>query len=503
MPGSKKKSRTGPATTKIPASPTGTKSGSRKKNSHQPESVPSTPSAVEKPWGGRFDRTTDGLLEAFSASVHFDYKLYPYDIAGSQAHARMLGRQGLVTPEEAAAMVAGLADIKADIDAGRFVWDPKLEDVHMNIERALSRRIGPAGDKLHTARSRNDQVALDTRLYVRQAITRIQAGIRALRLALVEQAEHHLDVIMPGYTHLQRAQPVLLAHHLLAYFEMLGRDDSRLDDLWKRIDVLPLGSAALAGTGLPIDPQAVAEELGFSRVSPNSLDAVADRDYVLELLFAGSLVMIHLSRLCEDVILWASSEFGFVELPDEMSTGSSIMPQKKNPDPAELVRGKSGRVIGHLMSLLVVLKGLPMSYNRDLQEDKEPLFDTVETLTQSLAIMSRLVEGLQFRAGRMRAAADDPYITATDLADHLVKRGIPFRQAHALVGRTVRDCLNQGRRLAELSLEELQNLCPGVGPEVLTDITLEASVNARLSPGGTAPDRVKAAIKKAREELPS
>ncbi len=454
-----------------------------------------------KPWGGRFSQPTDELMEAFSASVQFDYRLYPYDIAGSVAHAKMLGRQGLVSPEESEAIVKGLLEIKADIDAGRFRWDPKLEDVHMNIERALSERIGPAGEKLHTARSRNDQVALDTRLYVRDALPMVVQGLRGLRLALARKGWENKDAAMPGYTHLQRAQPVLAAHHLLAYQEMFKRDGERLADLVKRVDIMPLGSAALAGTGLPIDMEFVARELGFSRIVANSMDGVADRDYILEFLAAASIIMMHLSRLSEDLILWASSEFAFADLPDELCTGSSIMPQKKNPDVPELVRGKTGRVYGHLMGLLTVMKGLPLAYNRDLQEDKEPLFDTVETLARVLPLMARLVERMKLDTGRLRSAADDPFVTATDLADHLVKQGVPFRQAHALVGRTVRHCLDRGLALADLSEDELFELCPGAAPGVKKELTLDASVNARTSIGGTAPANVEAALKKVLAEL--
>ncbi|MDY6852505.1 MAG: argininosuccinate lyase [Thermodesulfobacteriota bacterium] len=457
--------------------------------------------AEAKPWGGRFAQPTDDLLETFSASVHFDYKLYPYDIAGSVAHAGMLGRQGLITTKEAEAIVQGLEEIKADIEAGRFKWDPGLEDVHMNIERALADRIGPAGEKLHTARSRNDQVALDTRLYVKDALDLFGGEIKELRLALVKQAQANQDLVMPGYTHLQRAQPVLPAHHLLAYQEMLARDGQRLTDLYKRVDIMPLGGAALAGTGLPIDMKFVAESLGFSKITANSMDGVSDRDYLVEFLASASILMMHLSRLSEDLILWSTSEFGFVELPDEFCTGSSIMPQKKNPDALELIRGKTGRIFGNLMGMLTVMKGLPLAYNRDLQEDKEPLFDTVETMAQALPLMARLVSRLKFKAERMRAAADDPFLTATDLADHLVKQGVPFRQAHAMVGRTVRYCLDRGLALSDLSEDELIRLCPGARAGVKKELTVEASLDARVSLGGTAPRRVKAALKKALREL--
>jgi len=454
-----------------------------------------------KPWEGRFQKSMDDLLEAFSESVHFDWKLYAHDIAGSMAHARMLGRQGLVSPEEAEQMTAGLEEIQAEIEAGTFVWDPSLEDVHMNIERALAQKIGPAGEKLHTARSRNDQVALDTRMYVRDAAIALWAALVELREALVERAAEHQDAILPGYTHLQRAQPVLLAHHLLAYNEMFKRDGERLQDLYPRVNVLPLGSAALAGTGLPIDMEFVARELGFDRVTANSMDGVSDRDYILEFLSAAALMMMHLSRLSEDFILWATAEFGFIDLPDELSTGSSIMPQKKNPDVTELVRGKTGRVYGHLMGLLTVMKGLPMTYNRDLQEDKEALFDTVETLGQILPLMARFIRRLTFRPDRMRVAANDPFVTATDLADHLVKQGVPFRQAHGLVGRLVRRCLDRGMGLADLDEAEIIELCPGAKPGVKQELTLEASVGARVSLGGTSPLRVKEALAAAQAEL--
>ena len=452
-------------------------------------------------WGGRFAKGTDELLEEFSASVHFDQKLYPYDIEGSIAHAHMLGRQGLVEPEEALAMVKGLESIREDIEAGRFEWDRKLEDVHMNIERALAERIGPAGEKLHTARSRNDQVALDSRLYVRAAVDHLGDGIKKLRQALVEKAEQNQDLPMPGYTHLQRAQPVLVAHHLLAYQEMLARDGQRLRDLRKRVDVMPLGAAALAGTGLPINMKVTAKQLGFSQITANSMDAVADRDFIIEFLSAASITMMHLSRMSEDLILWATSEFNFVDLPDELCTGSSIMPQKKNPDVPELIRGKTGRVYGNLMCLLTVMKGLPLAYNRDLQEDKEPLFDTVETLDQVLPLMARLISRMQFKAERMRDAADDPFVTATDLADHLVRKGVPFRTAHAQVGRTVRYCLENNLRLDQLSVDELIGFCPNADPSILRELTLANAVDMRVSEGGTSFKRVRSAIKAAKKDL--
>ncbi|MBW2623515.1 MAG: argininosuccinate lyase [Deltaproteobacteria bacterium] len=455
----------------------------------------------QKPWGGRFTKAMDDLLEIFSASIHFDHKLYAQDIAGSQAHARMLGRQGLVSEDEAALMVKGLEEIKQEIEAGEFTWDPQLEDVHMNIEKALTGKIGPAGEKLHTARSRNDQIALDTRLYLKEMIHLLAEHIMDLRRAIVDQAAAHQDLIMPGYTHTQRAQPVLLAHHLLAYYEMLKRDGQRLADMYPRVDVMPLGSAALAGTGLPIDPEFVAEELGFNQITANSMDGVSDRDYIIEFLAAASILMMHLSRLSEDLILWSTSEFGFVELPDDLTTGSSIMPQKKNPDTCELIRGKTGRIYGNLINLLTVMKGMPLAYNRDFQEDKEPLFDTVETLALALPLMTRLISNLDFNAGRMLEAADDPVVTATDLADYLVKQGVPFRLAHEQVGSLVRHCVDNNIGLADVEESEMARFCPDIKPGVKDVLTISASVEARVSPGGTAPSRVRAALKHALDEL--
>ena len=443
----------------------------------------------------------DDLLEIFGASVHFDYKLYAQDIAGSQAHAKMLGRQGLVSQDEAALMVKGLEEIKQEIEAGEFVWDQRLEDVHMNIEKALTEKIGSVGEKLHTARSRNDQIALDTRLYLKEVIQVLAEHILDLRRAIVDQAETHLDLIMPGYTHLQRAQPVLLAHHLLAYNEMFKRDGQRLADMYPRVDVMPLGSAALAGTGLPIDPEFVAEELGFNQITANSMDGVSDRDYLIEFLAASSILIMHLSRLSEDLILWSTSEFGFVELPDDLTTGSSIMPQKKNPDICELIRGKTGRIYGNLMGLLTVMKGMPLTYNRDFQEDKEPLFDTVETLNSALPLMARLVSNLDFKAEKMLDAADDPVVTATDLADYLVKQGVPFRLAHEQVGSLVKHCLDNNMSLLDIDESEMARFCPDIKPGVQDVLTVSASVEARVSPGGTAPSRVQAAIKLALDEL--
>ena len=455
----------------------------------------------QKPWGGRFSKSTDELLERMSVSVHFDCRLAPYDLAGSRAHARMLGEAGLVTKTESRRLTKGLDELQQQVEAGKFSWNPKLEDVHMNLEKALIELIGPAGEKLHTARSRNDQVALDTRLYLRDVTRRLGAALREARAALADKAEAAGDAPMPGYTHLQRAQPVLVAHHLMAYYQMLSRDQDRLGDLSRRLDYMPLGSGALSGTGLPIRPKMVAEELGFSRLSENSLDAVASRDHLLEFLSFGAICMTHLSRLAEDLILWCSQEFAFAELPDELSTGSSMMPQKKNPDGAELMRGKSGRVIGNLMALLTVVKGLPMSYNRDLQEDKEPLFDTADTLELVLPVAASMISGLKFNFERLRQAADDPYAPATDLADHLVRRGVPFREAHHQSGAAVAYALKKRKALTDLNLDELQKFCPKATAEAFGDMSLNRMLAARSTYGGTSPKSVTRQIKAARRAL--
>lgn len=457
--------------------------------------------ANQKPWGGRFAKGTDALLERLSVSVHFDSRLAPYDLAGSVAHARMLGEAGLVTKSESRRMINGLEKLKKRVEAGKFPWNHKLEDVHMNLEKALIELIGPAGEKLHTARSRNDQVALDTRLYLRDVVRRLGSYLLEVRTALVDKAEAAGDAPMPGYTHLQRAQPVLVAHHLMAYCQMLSRDQERLADLDKRLDYMPLGSGALSGTGLPIKPELVAKELGFSRLAENSLDAVASRDHLLEFLSFGAMTMAHLSRLAEDIILWCSQEFAFAELPDELSTGSSMMPQKKNPDGAELMRGKSGRVIGNLMALFTVVKGLPMSYNRDLQEDKEPLFDTADTLEMILPVAAAMISGLKFNFERLRQAADDPYSPATDLADHLVRRGVPFREAHHQAGSAVAYALKKKKALVELSLDELKKFCPKATAEVFSDMKLDKMLAARTTHGGTSPESVARQVLAARATL--
>ena len=457
--------------------------------------------APRKMWGGRFSQGTAASVEAFTASYHFDARLYRHDIAGSRAHARMLARQGLISQEECGEILSGLDQIEGDISRGEFVFRPELEDIHMNIEKTLSERIGAAGEKLHTARSRNDQVALDLRLYLREECGRIMELLTALQGALVKQAGRYRGTLMPGYTHLQRAQPVLVAHHLLAYYEMFGRDKARLADCLKRINVMPLGAAALAGTGLPIDREFVAAQLDFFAITANSMDTVADRDFAVEFAAAAALIQVHLSRLAEELVLWTSEEFAFVTLPDAFCTGSSIMPQKKNPDVAELIRGKSGRVVGNLMALLTLIKGLPLTYNRDLQEDKEPIFDSVDTVSASLALAAELLAGMSFNQERLAAALDRGCMTATDLADYLVKKNVPFRQAHSIVGRAVAYALEQGRDVAELTLSELKRFAEVIDEDIFAVLSVAGSVASRLSPGGTAHKRVDEAIAAACREL--
>ena len=453
-----------------------------------------------KLWGGRFTKDTDRRVEAFTASLSFDRRLYRYDIAGSIAHCRMLARQGIIAVDEAERIVQGLREIEEEIARGDFVFREEQEDIHMAIESRLREKLGDVAGKLHTARSRNDQVALDLRLFTKDAIGETKRLLRALQRVLVNKAKAHLDVILPGYTHLQRAQPVLLAHHLLAYFEMFQRDFERFEDCLRRTDVLPLGSGALAGVTYPIDREFVARELGFRRLSRNSLDAVSDRDFVIEYLAAAALTMAHLSRLAEEIVLWSSAEFGFVELDDAFATGSSIMPQKKNPDVAELTRAKTGRVYGHLLGMLTVLKALPLAYNRDLQEDKEALFDTVDTLHGCLDVMAGLLATLRVRARRMRVAAGEGYTLATDLADYLARKGLPFREAHAAVGALVRYAIDQGKDLSQLSLEEYRRFSPLFDQEALA-LSVEGSVEARNVPGGTAPAQVSQALAEAERLL--
>jgi len=454
-----------------------------------------------KPWAGRFTEATNALVEEFTASIPYDWQLYPYDIAGSIAHAAMLAKTGIITKKEAGQITRGLQDVLAEIVEGTFDFSIELEDIHMNIETRLIEKVGPVGGKLHTARSRNDQVALDIRMYLRDVITETHDLLAKLQGVLVVLADRYQSVVLPGYTHLQRAQPVLLGHHLLAYYEMFSRDRGRLEDCFRRVNVMPLGAGALAGTVLPIDRQFVARELGFESVCENSMDAVSDRDFAIEFLAACAQIMMHLSRLSEELVLWSSAEFGFITISDGFTTGSSIMPQKKNPDVAELTRGKTGRVYGNLTALLTLMKGLPLAYNRDMQEDKEPLFDSADTVTRSLAVYIEMLKGITVHKEAMRKAAEDGFITATDLADYLVKKGMPFRQAHEVVGRAVLRCLELQSGLAELPLTEYKKLSPLIRDDVYAALSVEASVNRRTSQGGTAPTNLKkrlAVLKKQR-----
>jgi argininosuccinate lyase len=447
-----------------------------------------------KPWGGRFSEPTDREVEAFTASIHYDRRLYRCDIEGSVAHARMLAKQGIITQGEAKAIRTGLAGILTDIEAGNFPFHPDDEDIHMAVEKALIERIGETGGKLHTGRSRNDQIALDIRLYLRVEIGRVLALLNALKAGFVELAKKEMGVILPGYTHMQKAQPVLLSHYLLAFREMLDRDEARLRDCLKRVNVMPLGAAALAGTGLPIDRRYVAKLLKFPAVTENSIDTVADRDFVAEFIFAASLLMMHMSRFCEDLVLWSSDEFGYVQIADAFTTGSSIMPQKKNPDVAELIRGKTGRVYGNLIALLTILKGLPMTYNRDLQEDKEPLFDTVDTVEACLGILTAMIGRLTYNRERMEAGAGGGFATATDVAEYLVMKGVPFREAHGIVGRIVSFCVRNGKELTGLTLREYQKYYKGFEKDVFKCLTARQSVNARKGLGGTAEETVRKRI---------
>ena len=458
-------------------------------------------SVDSNPWSGRFTESMDALVEAFTESVSFDQRLAPHDIAGSIAHATMLGHVGVLSAEERDAIVEGLRAIGADIEAGRFHWSTQLEDVHMNIETALIDRIGQAGKKLHTGRSRNDQVATDVRLLLREEIDVLVRMLTALRGVIVDLAEREADTVMPGFTHMQTAQPVTFGHHMMAWFEMLGRDAERLGEVRRRVNRSPLGAAALAGTSYPIDRLMAAELLGFETACENSMDAVSDRDFCIEFIAAAALLMVHLSRMSEELILWMSAQFDFIDLGDAYCTGSSIMPQKKNPDVAELVRGKSARVIGHLNSLLVLMKGQPLSFNRDNQEDKEPLFDSIDTVKSSLAVFAGMLPTLTVKRDTMRDAARRGYSTATDLADYLVRKGTPFRDAHEVVGRAVRLCIDSSRDLAELSLDELQDFSSVIEADVFDVLSVEGSVAARDHIGGTAPAQVRKAIKRARKRM--
>ena len=454
-----------------------------------------------KLWGGRFGEATAGSVEAFSASIHYDSRLYKYDIAGSKAHATMLKERGILSEEDLKLIIKGLSDIEAEIERGEFEFKRELEDVHMNIEKALVDKVGPAGAKLHSARSRNDQIALDLRMYLRDQCDYFVDLLTEAQKSCVKLARKYLGKVMPGYTHVQRAQPVLVSHHMLAYYEMFGRDRERIVDCRKRINLSPLGCAALAGSGLPIHRESVAEALGFDGVTANSMDTSADRDFAIEFVHCLALIQTHLSRISEELVFWSSQEFDFVNIADKFCTGSSIMPQKKNPDIPELIRGKSGRVVGSLMSLFTLMKGLPLTYNRDMQEDKEPVFDAIDTVSASLAIMAELLENLEFNTKRMQEATETGYMTATDLADYLVMKDVPFRDAHGIVGRAVAFCIDKGCELADLKLEELQQFSPVIGDDVYDVLTVEGSVNSRISTGGTGRERVEEAVAKAEKQL--
>ncbi|MFH0809062.1 MAG: argininosuccinate lyase [Pseudomonadota bacterium] len=454
-----------------------------------------------KPWAGRFNERTSALVEKFTASVSFDARLLPYDVKVGMAYANMLARQEIISKPDAENLVAGLEVLAKEFEDGTLELSEELEDVHMNVEALLTSRLGEVGERLHTGRSRNDLVATDLRLYVRDEIVALRGLVRDMQLALVRLAKANSRVIMPGYTHLQRAQPVLFAHHLMAYYEMLRRDDGRFSDCDWRIDEMPLGSAALAGPAYPVDRQFLADELGFGHLSRNSIDAVSDRDFVLECVSGCSILMMHLSRLCEELVLWSSQEFSFIELPDAFCTGSSIMPQKKNPDVPELIRGKSGRVFGALIALLTMMKGLPLAYNRDLQEDKEVLFDALDTTKACLRVLVALVPDIHVRSERMLEALEEGFLTATDLADYLVSKGVPFRQAHHQVGAAVGWCIEEGKRLSDLSLPEMKKFCPEAAADAFERLTPENSIKSRAVFGSTNRRQVLAAIRRAEREL--
>ena len=459
-------------------------------------------SNTSRTWGGRFREPTARDAQAFTASIGFDIRLYPYDVSTSIAHAKMLAARGILSASDRDQIVAALQEIRTELDAGTFVPSVSDEDIHMAIERRLVEKTGAVGAKLHAARSRNDQVVTDVRMFLKDAISSVRDGIAVLQSALIDTADAHVDAIMPGYTHLQRAQPVLLGHHLLAYHDMLARDDERMRDALARTDVLPLGSGAIAGTTLPIDPELVANELGFSRTSRNSMDAISDRDFVAEFLAAAAILFAHLSRLASDITLWATSEFGFVTLADAYSTGSSMMPQKKNPDIAELVRGKSGRVFGNLVAVLTTMKGLPLAYNSDLQEDKEPLFDTVDAAIGSLNTLAAMFRSLTFNTERMAEAASDGFLLATDLAEMLVAAGVPFREAHEIVGRIVGDCLVRGIAPDDLDEVELRGYSTAFAQDVSSLLTARKAIERRTSPGGTSGINLKQRLRELRSAKP-
>lgn len=464
----------------------------RRRGSTKPKARASTKGL--KAWAGRFGEETDRLVEAFTASVQFDQRLYSWDIQGSLAHCRTLQRAGILTATEAKTLIRGLEQVQAELDRKRFRFHPGDEDIHMAIERRLTELVGPVGGKLHTGRSRNDQVATDLRLYLRDMLATLRSRLEALQRAFVSQARANLGIVMPGYTHLQRAQPVLVSHHWLAYVEMLERDKGRLADALVRLNVMPLGSGALAGTNYPVDRQYTAQLLSFPAVSQNSLDAVSDRDFVVEVLAALAVLMMHLSRLSEELILWASQEFRFVDLPDRFCTGSSMMPQKKNPDVPELVRGKTGRVYGHLMGMLTTLKGLPLSYNRDMQEDKEALFDALDTAQASVEVLAELVQGLRVNRPVVEQAAEVGGMLATELADYLVLKGLPFRETHAIVGQIVRYCIEKRRELADLSLGELKRFAKQFEADVMERLTVQGAIERKSQTGGTGRQAVAARL---------
>jgi argininosuccinate lyase len=448
----------------------------------------------EKPWEGRFTEKTDCRVEKFTSSIDIDRRLYAYDIQGSIAHCQMLGSAGIITSEEMSSLIQGLGTIQREIERGQFEFDDGLEDIHMHIEARLLQVVGKVAQKLHTARSRNDQVALDVRMYLKVATGAIIKGIMGLEKIIVALAREHIKIVMPGYTHLQRAQPVLLSHHLMAYYEMFTRDVQRFEECLKRIDVMPLGTAALAGTTYPIDREQTARLLKFAKVSTNSIDSVSDRDFIIEFLGAAAICMMHFSRMGEELVLWSSSEFAFVELPDAFATGSSIMPQKKNPDVPELVRGKTGRVVGDLVAMLTIMKGLPLAYDRDMQEDKQPMMDAVDTLQGCIEVVSGMLPRLKFNSDTMRAAASKGFLNATDLADYLVVKGVPFREAHSIVGQSVSYALDHKKELEELTLAELKKFSGFIDEDIFDLLTVEKMIDRRKSSGGTATANVIAAI---------
>ena len=455
----------------------------------------------EKPWNGRFSEKTDRFVETFTSSINIDKRLYSYDIEGSIAHCRMLARQSIITEKDASLLIQGLSKIKIDIERGKFQFDDSLEDIHMHIESRLLQDVGKVAQKLHTARSRNDQIALDVRMCLRDETLDILKNLISLRELIVDFAKVHIDAVLPGYTHLQRAQPVLLSHHMMAYYEMFSRDCSRFRDVLKRINIMPLGSAALAGTTYPIDREYTAELLGFPEVSANSIDSVSDRDFIIEFIAAASLCMVHFSRISEELVLWSSSEFGFIELTDSFSTGSSIMPQKKNPDVPELVRGKTGRVFGDLIALLSIMKSLPLAYNRDMQEDKGPLFDAVDTLKACVEIYIKMLPNIKIKKEAMFEATSSGFLNATDMADYLVAKGMPFRQAHSCIGKIVSCAASENKELHEMTLKELESFSSLFKEDVFDVLTTRQMIERRKSSGGTATENVKAAIERARVEL--